>query len=73
MKDTAGKHKPKEPAPDKAKLAAGPPAPDVEMKDVSAEPEAEPPESGEKSQKELDLITLEGEAPGGVRVRVREW
>ncbi|XP_048416796.1 26S proteasome non-ATPase regulatory subunit 3 [Stegostoma tigrinum] len=60
MKDTAGKHKPKEPAPDKAKLAAGPPAPgDVEMKDVSAEPEAEQAESGEKSQKELDLITLE--------------
>ncbi|XP_067824969.1 26S proteasome non-ATPase regulatory subunit 3 [Heptranchias perlo] len=62
MKETAGKHKPKEakdPASERGKAAGGPAAPDVEMKDVSAEPESEQTETGEKSQKELDLITLE--------------
>ncbi|XP_032890956.1 26S proteasome non-ATPase regulatory subunit 3 isoform X1 [Amblyraja radiata] len=66
MKDTTGKHKPKEAAAlekekekEKAKAAGGATAPDVEMKDVSAEPDSEPAEPVEKSQKELDLLTLE--------------
>uniref|UniRef100_A0A4W3IPY6 26S proteasome non-ATPase regulatory subunit 3 n=1 Tax=Callorhinchus milii TaxID=7868 RepID=A0A4W3IPY6_CALMI len=61
MKEMAGKQKPKDTASERGKATSGsgPGAPDVEMKDVSGENGSEQPEAAHKTQKELDLITLE--------------